>query len=226
MGLKKFEFIVWPKQGAPARPIIEATSFGEAIRIAKTVPVDVIFLDINMDGMNGFEVAKELRMIRELTQIVFVSAYESFVYDSFEFYPAAFLRKDRIYEELPRIIRRVADKLDETVQINVRTSEGDMRIKTKEIVFINSVGNYCYIRLSDGKQYTARSTLTSFEESLAEYDFFRVHSAYIVTLNHIQRIDKTISVLMGPEKIAVPVSQRRWAGFKKAYSEFINRRFL
>ena len=35
MGLKKFEFIVWPKQGAPARPIIEATSFGEAIRIAK-----------------------------------------------------------------------------------------------------------------------------------------------------------------------------------------------
>ena len=35
MGLKKFEFIVWPKQGAPARPIIEASSFGEAIRIAK-----------------------------------------------------------------------------------------------------------------------------------------------------------------------------------------------
>ena len=50
---------------------------------------------------------------------------------------------------------------------------------------------------------------------ILNHDFFRVHSAYIINLNHIQNIDKNSSVIMGFEKIAVPIAQRRWPEFKR-----------
>ena len=198
----------------------------KVLELAKSVPIDVIFLDINMVDVSGFDVAKSLRQIRDKTLIVFVSGYDSFVYDSFEFYPVAFLRKELVYEELPRIIKRLSEKLDETVQMAIKTSNGEMQVHIKDIVLINSVGNYCYVRMSNGTQHSSRCTLSSFEEWVSGQDFFRVHSAYIVNLNHIQNIDKNSSVLMGFEKIVVPISQRRWSEFKRAYSEFIKRRYL
>lgn len=198
----------------------------KVIEFAKEVPIDVIFLDINMIDVSGFDVAKKLRQIREKTLIVFVSGYDSFVYDSFEFYPVAFLRKEFVYEELPRIIERLSEKLDETIQMTIKTAKGEIQVHIKDIVLINSVGNYCYIRMTNGMQYSSRCTLSSFEGSVLSHDFFRVHSAYIINLNHIQNIDKNSSVLMGFEKIAVPIAQRRWPEFKRAYSEFIKRRFL
>ena len=198
----------------------------KVLELAKSVPIDVIFLDINMVDVSGFDVAKSLRQIRDKTLIVFVSGYDSFVYDSFEFYPVAFLRKELVYEELPKIIKRLSEKLDETVQMAIKTSNGEMQVHIKDIVLINSVGNYCYVRMSNGTQHSSRCTLSSFEEWVSGQDFFRVHSAYIVNLNHIQNIDKNSSVLMGFEKIVVPISQRRWPEFKRAYSEFIKRRYL
>ena len=198
----------------------------KVLELAKSVPIDVIFLDINMVDVSGFDVAKSLRQIRDKTLIVFVSGYDSFVYDSFEFYPVAFLRKELVYEELPRIIKRLSEKLDETVQMAIKTSNGEMQVHIKDIVLINSVGNYCYVRMSNGTQHSSRCTLSSFEEWVSGQDFFRVHSAYIVNLNHIQNIDKNSSVLMGFEKIVVPISQRRRPEFKRAYSEFIKRRYL
>ena len=198
----------------------------KVIEFAKEVPIDVIFLDINMVDVSGFDVAKKLRQIREKTLIVFVSGYDSFVYDSFEFYPVAFLRKEFVHEELPRIIERLSEKMDEPAQMTIKTSRGEIQVHIKDIVLINSVGNYCCVRMTNGTQFSSRCTLSSFEGSVLNHDFFRVHSAYIINLNHIQNIDKNSSVLMGFEKIAVPIAQRRWPEFKRAYSEFIKRRFL
>lgn len=65
------------------------------ISFAKKSRVDVIFLDIDMKNLNGFEVAKRLIEINDETLIVFVSAYDQFVYDVFEFYPLPFSGREK-----------------------------------------------------------------------------------------------------------------------------------
>ena len=197
------------------------------ISFAERERVDVIFLDIDMKDLTGFEVAKRLMEINSETLIVFVSAYDQFVYDAFEFYPIAFLRKGKVCDELPKTMKGICGILNEpNEKITVTTTNGKINIRKKDIVYIHSIGNYCYCVLSNGKQYSCRDTLGNVEKEVSEYDFYRVHAAYIVNLEQIQSIDKSISVIMGKDNVPIPIAQRRLLNFKKAYAEFLSRRII
>ena len=182
------------------------------ISFAKKSRVDVIFLDIDMKNLNGFEVAKRLIEINDETLIVFVSAYDQFVYDVFEFYPVAFLRKGKICDELPKVLKRISEKLNESSEkLTVCTTQGKVLLREKDIVFI---------------QHSCRDTLSNIEKSIMSLKFYRVHAAYIVNFDQIQSIDKPNSVIMGRNNVPVPIAQRRWTGFKKAYAEYISRSLI
>lgn len=194
---------------------------------AQTSNIDVAFLDIDMKIINGFDVAKKLLELNEKVLIVFVSAYDQFVYDVFEFSPVAFIRKSCLSNELDRVISRLTNIIiDANSIIDINTTEGKITIKSKDIVYINSIGNYCYIRMNNNMQYSVRETLSNMEQRLSARGFYRVHSAYIINLFQIQRIERSITVIMGKDQIPVPISQRRHAGFKKAYTEMIVRRMV
>lgn len=189
---------------------------------ANNKAIDVVFLDIDMKGLDGFKTAKGLLEINEDTLIVFVSAYDQFVYDVFEFSPVAFVRKSFISKELTKVVQRIVNTIDESnTKIEVVTNQGRQIIKTRDIIYVNSIGNYCYIRMKDGNQFVCRDTLSNMEDLLNRKGFFRVHSAFIVNLFQIVRIEKNISVIMGKDQIAIPIAQRRNAEFKKAYSEIV-----
>lgn len=199
----------------------------EVISFAERDRIDAIFLDIDMKDLTGFETAKRLLEINGETLILFVSAYDQFVYDAFEFYPIAFLRKGKIRDELPKAVKRICGILNEPDEkITVAATDGKINIRKKDIVYIHSIGNYCYYVLSNGKQYSCRDTLGNVEKVVAEYDFYRVHAAYIVNLEQIQSIDRSISVIMGKDNVPIPIAQRRLMGFKKAYAEFLSRRII
>lgn len=115
------------------------------ISFAERERVDVIFLDIDMKDLTGFETAKRLLEINGETLILFVSAYDQFVYDAFEFYPIAFLRKGKIRDELPKAVKRICAILNEPNEmITVTATDGKITIRKKDIVYIHSIGNYCY----------------------------------------------------------------------------------
>ena len=105
------------------------------ISFAERERVDVIFLDIDMNDRTGFEVAKQLLEINGETLIVFVSAYDQFVYDAFEFYPIAFLRKGKVCDELPKTMKRICGILNEPNEmITVTATDGKINIRKKDIV--------------------------------------------------------------------------------------------
>lgn len=197
------------------------------ISFAEKSRVDVIFLDIDMKKLNGFDVANKLIEINEETLIVFVSAYDQFVYDVFEFYPVAFLRKEKICDEMPKVLKRISEKLNEpNEKLIVNTTHGKVILRKKDIIYIHSIGNYCYYMLINGTQYSCRCTLSNIEKTITSMNFYRVHAAYIVNFDQIQGIDKSISVIMGRDNVPVPIAQRRLAGFKKAYAEYMTRRII
>lgn len=186
--------------------------------------VDVLFLDIEMPGMNGLALAKQITAAQKEIRIVFVSGYEQYVYQVFAFSPFAYLRKDCIPDELPAILKRIADAFDrENRVISLTSVRGTVTLDTRDILYIQSVGNYYELKTQKGV-CRCRGTLREVEKRVSAFDFYRIHSAYIVNLYHVQQIRQN-EVSVSYEKKALPIAQRRLAGFRTAYAEFSLRSF-
>lgn len=187
--------------------------------------IDVLFLDIDMPGMNGFELAKRLTVINPDIMIVFVSAHDHYVFEVFEFFPFAYLRKNRIAEELPTILDRIRKRVyEKSIIISLDTTEGIVTVNVYDVSYIKAQKNYYSVNTENGRCYICRGTLSHIEKIWCEYEFYRIHSAYIVNMEHIQSISDN-QIIIGLNKEKLPIAQRRLAAFRKAYSEFTLRKF-
>lgn len=186
--------------------------------------VDVLFLDIEMPGMDGLALAKRITAMQKEILIVFVSGYEQYVYQVFEFSPFAYLRKDRIPDELPTVLKRIADKFDrENRVLSLTTVQGTVTLDARDVLYIRSVGNYYELKTQNGV-CRCRGTLREAEKRFSAFDFYRIHSAYLVNLHHVQQINQN-EVSVSCEEKPLPIAQRRLAGFRTAYAEFSLRSF-
>ncbi len=186
--------------------------------------IDVLFLDIDMKGTSGFELAKMLCEAHPDTIIIFVSAYEEFVYSSFEYCPFGFLRKAYLSRELEPTLERVIEKhmiSNEVIAFN--TTESEVALRVKDILYFEGQKNYYHIYTQQSKTYKCRGTMESVEKMVSRFDFFRIHSAYIVNHNHIQSINSKGFVIMKNNK-RLSISKRRMSAFKESYMSFIRRR--
>ena len=155
--------------------------------------------------------------------IVFVSGYDNFVYESFDYFPFAYLRKEKIADELPKTVKRIKEKLSEqTKYIILATPNAEIKTDVKEILYFESRKNYYVAHLTDGREYSCRGTMAKLENDTRELGFFRVHSAFIVNLEHIERITNDGYVQTGGDEI--PVAKKRTREFRKAFLEHTRRR--
>ena len=186
--------------------------------------VDVLLLDIDMPDMSGFDVAGAVCSAYPEVKIVFVSAYDNFVYSSFEYYPFAFLRKSHLSDELPHVLQRMLDKLNAPKrQLTLNTVEGVYRVDINSVLYVVSERNYCTVHTVHGTQYSCRSTLTAMEQETVGLDFYRIHSAFLVNLEHVEAV--TDQGFCRVKHTSLPVAQKRVKGFKKAYMDYVRRCF-
>lgn len=194
----------------------------DVLSYIKVNPIDVLFLDIDMPNMNGFDLAKILCKEYKDTIIIFMSAYDNFVYDCFEFSPFAYLRKNCMSDEIPRVLNRVVEKiLEPTKQLTLYTKEGKMSFYVKDILYFESKHNYFVVNCTNKRSYECRGTISQLEEMVGQFEFYRVHSAFLVNMEYVDRIvDNSYVSIKG---IKVPVAQRRIVDFRKVYTEYTRR---
>ena len=194
----------------------------ELIEYMKDNHVDVVLLDIDMPNMNGFEVARYICKEHNDVKIVFMSAYDNFVYSAFEFYPFAYLRKTHISEELSKVLKRIWEKMSEPErQLRLITTEGIKMVDLNSITYVESKRNYYTVYSTQGREYMCRGTLAEFEKVIFKFDFFRIHAAYIVNLEHVERLLEKGYILV--QNKSLPIAQRRIKDFKNAYMDYIRR---
>lgn len=187
--------------------------------------IDILFLDIDMPHTDGFTLAKMLCDTYPNTIIIFVSSYEEFVYSSFEYCPFRFLRKAHLTQELDITFQKVIEKcILNNESLTFDTIDGQVMLRVKDILYFEGQKNYFLIYTMSGKIYKCRGTMESVDSITSNLDFFRIHSAYIVNLEHIETTNNKGFLTMKNNKI-LNISKRRLPEFKNEYMKFTRRRF-
>jgi two-component system LytT family response regulator len=207
--------------------IAEAFSGEEAIDKINTLHPDLVFLDIEMPGMSGFDM---LRRISPVTfHVIFVTAYDQYAIQAFRYAALDYILKPVARDQLIEAVGRVVDRnplvqndtrLD-TLMHNLRDGLKSPRIilpsgrgmdfvNTEDILYCTAESNYTHLCMRDGKKYTYAKTLKDVEHLLENLGFFRIHQSYLIQLSHIQRYlrDDGGYVVMA-DGFHIPIAKRR-----------------
>lgn len=177
----------------------------EGIEAIKEYQPDVVFLDIEMPRMNGFDMLEQLKEIS--FEIVFCTAYDQFAIKAFKYSALHYLLKPIEPEDLKATIRRVEERKaiptreqfallmqhinrpskTAAPRIALTTSEGLMFVATEEIIYCRAEGNYTNVILTGGKKIMVSRVLKELDETLSGADFYRVHSSFLININHIKK---------------------------------------
>lgn len=201
-----------------------ASSGKEALKLINNTKPDMVFLDVELPDMTGFEVLGQLRTIDFKT--IFTTAHSHYAIKAFRFNALDYLVKPIDETHLREAIDRFKSitKTDSKNQIEttlknlnthsvaeqrlvLHTQNGYLKLPLKHIVVIESARNYSYIHLSGGKQELISKTLSYFEDILEDKAFFRCHRSFLVNKFHIADLKDDIFILKNGTDI--PISRRK-----------------
>lgn len=182
----------------------------QALAYLKAHPVDLLFLDIEMPHLNGFELLKQVP--EPLPYVVFITAYDQFAIDAFKVSAVDYLLKPVEGESLQVAVQKVSDRkqhpaFDDQLQflmdrflekgntaiknIALPTSDGLEFVPVDAIIYCQADSSYAHIHFTDRRKLVVTRTLKDLEEMLPSDRFLRVHNSYLVNLNEIRKFVKT-----------------------------------
>ncbi len=188
---------------------------------------DIVFLDIKMSDMNGFDVAKNIRLISEKTLIVFITTESSLVYESFDYQPFNFIPKgnsDVIKLKLKGVIKKLIDYMNVNPSICLNLPYGEKKyLIIKQIIYITSRSNYLDI-IYGNETIHIRQKLNEIEKELPQRCFVRIHNRYLINLDHLCKIDNVSSTVLLDNQIELGISRSYRSGFLERYNIYLRNR--
>jgi two-component system response regulator LytT len=202
----------------------EASSAVEALQLIKAFPYDVVFLDIDMPGLDGLQMAEVLGTLDRQPAIVFVTAHGEHAVKAFEVAAVDYLVKPVEIDRLKQAIDRLQPVEDETgvrvERIPVEKAGKKLLLQADDLFYIMAKDDYTYLH-TDGERYLSTMSLSSLEKKLEPNGFFRVHRRFLVNLKTVKEVvpmygGTLLLTLADAEGTQVPVSRRRVSNLKKA----------
>ena len=174
-------------------------------RYAEQKDYDILLLDIEMGGMDGVSLAKQVRKDNETVQIVFVTGYSEYISEGYEVAALHYLMKPVKQEKLYEVLDRAVQKIRKNEKVLVLEHAGEtVRIPLYEIRYIEVNQNYVTVHAKS--EITVKKTLKEFEDLLDER-FYRVGRSFIINLNGIEKVTRTEIYLAGGTVLPLPRGQ-------------------
>jgi len=181
----------------------EAENGQLGIQLIESLQPDLVFLDIEMPVLNGFEMLAKLT--ENLPKIVFTTAYDQYAIKAFEEGSIDYLLKPIELERLDKTVLKLkktnlakpAIAIEDLIQkikgktnlktLTVKLGDRILLIKLEDIIHAQAEDKYVFLHTADGKKHLTDYTLSNLEEKLPE-DFLRIHRSDIINTNHITEI--------------------------------------
>jgi len=211
------------KEYASAVPDLEirfaGTDVYKALQVASE-GVDVVFLDIQMPDLTGIQF---MRIVEGKCKIVLTTAYQEYAVQAFELDVVDYLLKPFSRERFLMAVQKVRDRMSDAATNNqppcdfifVKSEYRMLKINLRDIYYLESLRDYVAIHYAGGKTLTLQS-LRSFEEELPAAGFIRIHKSYIISMMHIQAIEKKRVVIRDQH---LPVGDTYWSEFRQRIPE-------
>ncbi len=178
----------------------------------------IIFLDIEMEGLNGIEAAKIIKEKYPETVIVFVTNYGEYAIDAFDCDACGYLLKDFSNDKLDNLLRKVVKKVKTTKKhIYLDSENGLVTLFPDDIYYIEYTRRYCTY-YTNSEKYTIKKNISNALSELKDYGFCQVYQCFIVNFAKVQAILKEDVVLTNDVK--VPISRYRKAQILKEYIHY------
>lgn len=185
---------------------------------------DIIFLDIQMEGMGGIEAARILRRQDEDAILIFITGIKEYVFEAFDVSAFHYLVKPieekKFMEVLGRAVAEVGKRKGQREQqIFIRTKNQGYTLRLDSILYIESRAKKVEIHITDTEEVIeAYATMDELEGQLGG-SFYRCHRGYLVNMAHIVRYDNDSILLSGGEKVYL--TRKKHGEFVKAYMWYL-----
>ncbi|NQX91186.1 MAG: response regulator transcription factor [Flavobacteriales bacterium] len=170
---------------------------------------DIIFLDIEMPGMNGFEL---LDVLPRIPQIIFTTSKKEYAFDAFEYDVTDFLNKPVHLSRFNAAVEKAVKNQDRLAKISDESAKKEMYIKHEgrlvrvpysNILFFESMGDYVKVH-TENNVFVFYGTIKSLDKALVHARFFKVHRTYIINLDKIVDIEDNTLVIHNK---VIPISR-------------------
>lgn len=181
-------------------------------------PCDLLLLDIEMRGINGMKLAKNLRSNGDMLPIVFITGYSDYISEGYDVEALHYLlkpvSKEKLFAVLDKYVEKRSVKADELL---IETADGATHISADRITYIEAFGRKTALHLSDDTIIDCTMSISKFS-AMQVNGFVSSHRSYIVNLRYIRTIGKTALILDNGEEI--PLSRRLYSDFNRQFIDF------
>ncbi|MCC6410401.1 MAG: response regulator transcription factor [Saprospiraceae bacterium] len=235
---EKLEFLITKYCAGSVRLLTKATSGQDGIAAIAAHKPDLVFLDIELSDMTGFELLERVENVD--FQVVFTTAHEQYAIKAIRYSAVDYLQKPIGREELLAAVARAennpAQILKEQVllmaqhartksllpeKIALTTSEGLTFVKIAEIIRCESDRMYTVVVLKGGEKLMVSKPMGQLEEILEGNSFFRVHNSHLINMNHIRQFVRSDGgYVVMDDNTTVSVARNRKDDFLELFSKF------
>lgn len=216
MNLSSFSFI---------NIVGECNSAEVAIRFLRENEADLLFLDIEMDGISGLEFAKHLQTAYPQILIIFVTGHPGFAIEGYEAHPIDFLTKPINILRLEKSLTRVREMMSSRIaakgkKIGIKIAGGIQIINVNDILYIEKQGRKISIVCHNNEIFHSNETMQNLEALFSDFGFFRSHQSFLVPIQKIKAIypdsfTRSYSIQLTNDEKIIPLSRNKYNELKE-----------
>lgn len=179
---------------------------------------DILLLDIEMEKLNGIELAQKIRRDNEKVQIIFVTGFSDYISLGYDVSALHYLIKPVSTDKLHHVLNKAINILSKKEQnIIIKVDGQNIIIKLNDIIYIESLGHYININTIKKEEFVIKNGINKFMKELNE-NFVIPHRSYIVNLKYVKIITKN-SIILDNDK-EIPISKNNFEQLNKAFIKY------
>ena len=181
-----------------------ASNIEDAFQLIKTINPQLVFLDIELDGGNSFQLMDKIGEFN--FQVIFITAYNNYAIKAFKYNAVDYLLKPIDINELKAATEKAVQKINKSVnndnisqlmnylkvndklqKISITVHDGILFLNAKDIMRVEAKGSYCTLYMTNSKPITTSQSLGDVECMLSQKYFLRVHNSWIINTNYLKK---------------------------------------